>query len=151
MARLQRNPVEPPADTYPLVGPTTRAQSLAPVTPERTQQIASLVSALQSGQIDAAGLQQLSELSRERPAYDDDDEEEDTAEAEEEEAGDELESPSRPAAGYTSARNDRRRTARSFWHEGKKFERIFAGLESVLLDERVSPRDDLSVARCHAY
>lgn len=98
----------------------------APIPPdsaERKLQISSLISSLQSKQIDASGLRKLTIVSKERPVLED--------EEEEEEDRDVLASPSmknRVVVGDGGVL-----VASVFWEEGKKFDKVLEGVKGLLL------------------
>lgn len=104
--------------------PSTDLPSAAPLPPdtlERKQEIATLISSLQSGQIDSVGLKQLSALLKERPARDEDGG-----------LSSPLASPTHPRNG--SAEGE----AQPFWDEERRFSKVWEGLSALLVREPVS-------------
>ncbi|KAK4701818.1 hypothetical protein P7C70_g4410, partial [Phenoliferia sp. Uapishka_3] len=102
------------------------AEPLAPDSTERTEEIASLVSAMQSGQVTIEGLRKISTLSRERPLREEDD------------GSSVLASPTRVDGPAEFG-------ATSFWEGGRTFSRVFDGLAKLLQKETAPERKDAAL------
>lgn len=108
-----------PVLTTSLFADVVVAAPLPPDTLERSQEIASLISSLQSNLIDIAGLKKLSALSKERPVRDEDG------------------GLSSPLASPTYSKNGDGQVL-PFWEEDRRFSRIWEALSAMLGKEQVS-------------
>ena len=108
---------DPPLSLTSAFSDLPAATPLSPDSAERTQEIATLISALQSRQIDSAGLKKLAALSKERPVRDED--------------------ATSPLESLSHARNGDK-PAQPFWEEDRRFARVWQGLSSLLLRDSVS-------------
>lgn len=125
---------EPPSELIKLnshfVTDLPSAPALPPDSPERVQEISSLISALASGQIDVAGLRKLSLLSKERPWRAEDDDGDDVDDAEGILASPTLKGASRKA--------DSKQTTESFWREQRRAQKLFEGLTKFIQSDQAA-------------